>query len=283
LVFRFRPLRRHQRLIELDGERVRLWEAACKLLAEFFEAVGGFSVGTDAAVTAWADLLASGDFSPEEIRWAIASKAASLAGGTAEECRAKRIYRGRPESFTRNLAYWLELSPAYQAQVERVRVAGQRCRTEALRATRDAAARRSLDDFASGAAGRAASHAAALHAAESRRAAFWAGLSDQQRAAALTATRSAFLGACERWGLAAESLEAELSRRDFAVNWAMLKWPPGHGNSAARARACDKLGCGAACARFAAPSCLTDGELAGHSGPASNGLLCGFEDRLVKV
>lgn len=121
LVYRFRPLARHQRPIAARWTSARdlagsppsklLYEVACNLIADYFQRVGGFRLADDAVVTAWADALA-GDYSPRLLRAAIREKARSMRSSDDEERRDKRQFLPHPSRFPQPaiLDHWIELS-----------------------------------------------------------------------------------------------------------------------------------------------------------------------------
>ncbi len=233
LTFRFRPLQRHcgPAAAELANTtlwpyvarpRRLVWNIACNLIAEFFQHVGGFRVADDAVVAAWADLVAAGDFTAQEIRWAIAAKAASLADpDEAVQCE-KRKYRGKPESFPRNVAYWLEQAPEYQALLVEKKLR-QRSRTiDDVVAHRRQAER----SDAAGRHARAEQRRQARTAAADRRRMYWERLSGARRQAARRAVEPRFKERCGQWGENPEDPKMDPVLRDMAIDWATYKWPP---------------------------------------------------------
>lgn len=217
--FCFRPLHRHCRPLAGDGRPV--WRVACDLLAVYAAAVGGFRLARDRVVRAWADVLA--DFTPDEVRLAIARKAASLAAGTPEECDAKRRFIGRPERFPRLLAAWLALSAEY----ERRRNAADAPAAERLRQRLSELRPRALQ----GAVGVQGDVSDAGDQRPQRgqfdRWAHWRQLGDSRRAAAMTATRRLFVDRCQAWGLDPNGEESAAVRLGFAADWAARQWPLG--------------------------------------------------------
>lgn len=118
LTFRYRPLKRHSMPYRLPSDQPSTLGVATKLLESYFQFVGGFRQVDDAIMRAWCDALA--DYTPEEIGYAIAAKAASLQSDDPDERRAKRMFANAPANFVRAscLDYWLE---AYYDQHPRAR------------------------------------------------------------------------------------------------------------------------------------------------------------------
>ena len=217
LLFAYRPLRSWR-------------ETTLRLIHEFLERyfarIGGFRVARDSTVRVWHEALASDLYTAEELRWAIDAKAASLAGDTPAETRAKRKFVCGPGRFLAFAGYWLERSPGYQARVERDRAIERDGSAARLVEARDAAARRELDDIKARVEGRSALREEQRARVAARRAAVWGSLSPARQAVALQATERAFRERCEQWGMAPDSPELAQLRVDFGRNWAAVKWPP---------------------------------------------------------
>jgi len=216
-----------RRKLTLRYRPLKHWAAARlaqvhELLTMYFVELGGFREADDATIRLWYEAL-DGTYTAHELRWAIAAKGLSLRGVMPEETRAKRRYVVHPREFVRFAAYWLERSPQYQANLERQRRAADVRRAALL--TASAKAMRERVDGLCGASVDREARAAAAHAAELRRERFWHGLSEDQRAAALAATRPAFRSRCEQWATDPDSPEMRLVRDGMALAWASLKWP----------------------------------------------------------
>jgi len=196
------------------------------LLERYFARIGGFCIARDSTVRMWYEALASGLYTPDELRWAVDAKAASLAGETPAETREKRRFACGPGRFLQLAGYWLEQSPEYQAHVARVRAIDEDRAGARLAEARDAATRRELDDIKARVEGRSALREDQRVRAEARRAAVWGSLSPGQRVVALQATERAFRERCEQWGERPDNPDLGGVRTDFATNWALLKWPP---------------------------------------------------------
>ena len=106
LRFRFRPLHRHCAPVSGDGRPT--WCVACELLVEYAAAVGGFRLVRDRVVRVWADLLS--DFTPQEVRWAIGAKAASIQADTPDAGVRRPGLVGADRS-----AHWRQLSDTRRA------------------------------------------------------------------------------------------------------------------------------------------------------------------------
>jgi hypothetical protein len=171
-------------------------------------------------VRAWADVLA--DFAPDEVRLAIARKAASLDAGSPEERRRKRRYVGRPERFPALMPAWLALSAVYQEQ------------RRAADAPAAARLRQRLAEVRPRLLQGGGADGALPDGVERRpqpagldRSAHWRQLGGSRRAAALTATRRLFVERCAAWGLDPDAEETTAIRLGFAADWAARQWPPG--------------------------------------------------------
>jgi len=120
LSYDFRPLKRHQVLIEepATGQRKEVWRVACNLLADYFARIGGFRVADDEIVRLWADAVLSADYGPRRIAWALAAKAASLTSDDPVERSAKRVFASHPARFIARtrLDYWIDQSPQGRAE-----------------------------------------------------------------------------------------------------------------------------------------------------------------------
>lgn len=116
LTFRFRVLRRHER--PLGGDERAAWVVASDLLKEYFASLGGFATVSTAIMRAWADLLLPSQdkpgggvqYTPDELRSAIAAKATAQQGKTADETARKRAFLGHVATFPERLGYWLDLA-----------------------------------------------------------------------------------------------------------------------------------------------------------------------------
>lgn len=212
LTLRYRPLKH--------------WTAARlaqvhKLLTQYFRELGGFREADDGTVRLWHDALDT--YTAEDLRWAIAAKTPSVCAATPERVRELRRYVTHPAAFVKVAAYWLERSPEFQARIARRRQAEDAQRAAALSAN-SRATRERVDGLCGAAVDREV-RATAAREAEARRAAYWRGLSEDQRAAALAATRPAFRSRCEQWGTDPDSPDMEPVRVGMALGWASLKWP----------------------------------------------------------
>jgi len=215
LKFRFRP---HQ-----DWAAERL-EQATNLVIIYFRELAGFDTADDAVVRTFYEGLDL--YSAEELRWAIAAKAASLAGTTQEECQAKLLYRGRPQTFIARAAYWLEQSPEFQARVAKRRAAAEARQLETRMERLRAAERDRLDEDAAQRAARAREREEQVRAREAAHLAYWDGLSSAQRGAAVKAVRTAFKQQMENNGRNVEDPAFDWLLRAMALDWAQRKWPP---------------------------------------------------------
>ena len=217
LTFAYRPLR---------GSSERQLDTVHELLTLYFRAIGGFRIARDATMRLWCEALGGGVYSAQELRWAIAAKAASLASDDPAERREKSAYRCSPERFITFASYWIEQSPEYQADVDRQRRANQERQRAAVAKVRAAEHRDDLDRLAAGLQERREAREQVRQAAEVRRAGFWAGLTEGQRSAALAAVRPRFTERCREWGENPGAATLAPVLIDMAVNWAILRWPP---------------------------------------------------------
>jgi hypothetical protein len=116
LTFRARLLRRHE--VPLAGDGRLCWVVASALLQEYFLAVGGFALVTSRILRVWTDALLPSQakpgggvqFTPDELRRAIAAKAAAQHGKTADETARKRAFLGCVATFPERAGYWLDLA-----------------------------------------------------------------------------------------------------------------------------------------------------------------------------
>jgi hypothetical protein len=80
---------------------------ASELLKEYFMVLGGFALVTSGIMRVWGDLLLpSGDkpgggvqYTPDELRMAIAAKVAAQRGKTADETARKLLFLGAVSTF----------------------------------------------------------------------------------------------------------------------------------------------------------------------------------------
>lgn len=235
LTFRYRPLKRHSIPYRTPTERGSLLaprssilEVARDLLQEYFQLVGGFRLVDDAIMTAWADALDL--YTPKEIRWAIAAKAASLASDDPNEQRLKRMYVPRPDNFPAYLSTWLDKSPAYQQHVERQRARQQRFNLDEELRHRQAAEQQAAAQSAQALTALKTHREQEAQQAQSERdqlaAAYWDTLSDQQRWAACKAVKPEFEQYCENMGASSEEPKQDMIYRMWCIDWARKQWPP---------------------------------------------------------
>lgn len=225
LRFRFRPLQRHRRPYADTGKTY--WELACNLLAEFFQKVGGFRLADDAAVRVWADALE--DFTPQEIRWAVSAKAASLSADDPDERAAKRRFVCRPERFA--FAYWLERSPHYQARSARAadRAIGGRVDEYVRRWQAEREAARAVGELAAWEARRRRRLREEARQRQATEDAAWDALTPAQRRTAVQAVMSGFRQYAANMGRNPEDPQLDALLRTWALDWARRKWPSAGG------------------------------------------------------
>lgn len=205
--FAFRPL---QRFAAPDDNGKPRWANACNLIAEYFQAVGGFRIARDDVVKAWCELL--DDYEPQEVSFAIAAKAASLQARDPYEAREKRIYRNRPEKFPAAIGYWLAQSEAY-AEHKRLRNARQqRAALDNLMVQRLA----SPEEQALREQQRTRTHVRRENALR----AWWYRLPDHQRAASRKGAWPQFVDMCAKQGLDPQSPQADELLLMYATGWA---------------------------------------------------------------
>jgi hypothetical protein len=232
LEFRFRPLQRHSgrcvnpRTLEPLLPPRTVWEAACNLIAYYFQHVGGFRVADDAVVTAWADTLTR--YTPREIQWAIDAKAETLAADTEEERREKRKYVPDPRTAPGKFDQWLQKAPEYWAdddpRVQAALAARRERRLKAIAARREDYERllRARDDERHQQERERFQRAAEESEEAEQR--FWQSLTDQQRADAIRAVRAECNKLAAAWGWPPDSPAHQRLLEQMALDWARKKW-----------------------------------------------------------